>query len=119
MSPEDLTNADPLARERAALHQHFRTFPYFRLMGFELVEIEPLYSKIAMQWRPDLTQPAGIMHGGVLASLIDTGIAHALQLTPEYLKFKVDGGLMVSVDLRVKYLRPVSSGRIVCEARAP
>ena len=57
------------------------------------------------------------MHGGVIASLIDTGIAHAM-LTADYVRQVVnEGGRIVSVDLRVKYIRPVSAGTITCESK--
>jgi uncharacterized protein (TIGR00369 family) len=57
------------------------------------------------------------MHGGVIASLIDTGIAHALMLTDRFTELRGEGGALVSVDVRVKFLRPVSRGRIVCDSR--
>lgn len=57
------------------------------------------------------------MHGGVLASLIDTGLAHALMLDDEVLAVRERGGGIVSVDLRVKYFRPVTFGVVACESR--
>jgi uncharacterized protein (TIGR00369 family) len=59
------------------------------------------------------------MHGGAIASLVDTSIAHSILLTEQFLRAKAEGGRLVSVDLRIKYLRPVSAGIVVCEARAP
>lgn len=38
-------------------------------------------------------------------------------LTPSHLEAKHHGGRLVSVDLRIKYLRPVSSGVVFCDAR--
>jgi uncharacterized protein (TIGR00369 family) len=64
-----------------------------------------------------LTQPAQIMHGGIIATLIDTGIAHAILLTNVNRHDGVTS--IVSVDLRVKYLRPVSEGMIYCESTVP
>jgi uncharacterized protein (TIGR00369 family) len=52
----------------------------------------------------------------VIATLIDTGIAHALFMTDRFQELAARGGSIVSVDLRVKYLQPVSSGSIVCES---
>jgi acyl-CoA thioesterase len=91
-------------------------FPFFRLIGLEVVDLEPGWSKTRLEHREDLTQPAGIMHGGVIASVIDSGIAHALLLTERFQELREDGGALVSVDLRVKYLRPVSEGTITCES---
>ena len=91
-------------------------FPFFRLIGLEVVDLAPGWSKTRLEHRQDLTQPAGIMHGGVIASVIDSGIAHALLLTERFQELRQDGGALISVDLRVKYLRPVSEGVITCES---
>ncbi len=103
--------------ERQGLRAFFKTFPFFQLMGFELVDVEPGRARLAMSWRADLCQPAGIMHGGAIASLVDTAIAHSILLTPAYMEAHKQGGRIVSLDLRIKYLRPVSAGKIVCDAR--
>ena len=76
--------------------------------------MRPGWSMLKVAYRHDLTQPAMIMHGGIIATLIDTGIAHAILLTNVH---KHDGNTsIVSVDLRVKYFRPVSEGIIYCES---
>ena len=92
-------------------------FPFFRLIGLDVVDVGPGWSKTSLTHRDDLTQPAGIMHGGVISSLIDTGIAHALMMTDRLTELRREGGALVSVDLRVKFFRPVSQGTIVCEAK--
>jgi acyl-CoA thioesterase len=92
-------------------------FPFFRLIGLEVVDLQPGWSKTRLGHRPDLNQPAGILHGGVIASVIDSGIAHALLLTERFQELRDQGGALVSVDLRVKYLRPVSEGEIICESK--
>jgi len=94
-----------------------RQFPFFNLIGLEVVDLEPGWSKTRLTHREDLTQPAGIMHGGVIASLIDTGIAHALLLTDRFQEIREEGGALVSIDLRIKYFRPVSDDAVVCESR--
>jgi len=103
--------------ERRGLREFFKTFPFFQLMGFELVDVEPGQARLAMSWRADLCQPARIMHGGAIATLVDTAIAHSILLTPAYIEAHKQGGRMVSLDLRIKYLRPVSAGKIFCNAR--
>lgn len=91
--------------------------PFFSLIGLEVLDAEPGRSTTRLAFRPDLAQPAGVMHGGVIASLIDTGIAYALLPCEEVHVVLQRGGSLVSVDLRVKYLRPVSAGTITCEAK--
>ena len=115
--PNYFTAAEYVERARQELMTYFKDFPFFKLMGIELVDIEPGRATLSAHWRDDLCQPAGIMHGGVLASLVDTAIAQAILLTPQHLAVKANGGSMVTIDLRLKYLRPVSGGRVICEAR--
>jgi uncharacterized protein (TIGR00369 family) len=117
MTASDFTSPQVIEQHRLGVREHFRTFPFFKLLGIELVEIEPGRSKLSLMWRPDLLQPAGILHGGVIAALADTSIAHSILLTPQYLEAKAKGVQMASVDLRTRYLRPVSAGRVECEAR--
>ncbi len=99
--------------------QMAQSFPFFNLIGLEILDMEPGWSKTRVSYRNDLCQPAGIMHGGIIASLIDTGIAHALLLTDAFQEIAAEGGGIVSVDLRVKYFRPVSEGTIICESKIP
>ncbi len=104
---------------RDGLIEFFRDFPFFKLMGIELVDVEPGRAKLSASWRADLAQPAGIMHGGVIATLVDTTIAQSMLLTPRCMEAHARGAMIVSVDLRIKYLRPVSEGTIICEAITP
>lgn len=94
-----------------------REFPFFRLIGLEVLDLAPGWSRTRLAYRADLAQPAGIMHGGVMASLVDTGIAHALLMTDRFRELREERGALVSVDLRVKYFRPVSEATIECESR--
>ncbi len=119
MAEPDYTSPAVIDAAREQLFKFFRDFPFFKLLGIELVEVEPYRSKLRVALRPDLCQPMGIMHGGVIATLVDTAIAQALLLTPEYMAAHAQGGRIVTVDLRIKYLRPVTEGAITCEALIP
>ncbi len=119
MTEIDYASDAYIEAQRQELVAHAKDFPFFELMGIELVEVEPGRAKMRMAWRKNLCQPAGIMHGGAIASLVDTSVAHSILLTARFLQAKAQGGHLVSVDLRIKYLRPVSSGIVTCEARAP
>lgn len=109
---------DPAVLEaREKILAQAKTWPFFKLIGMEIVDMRPGWSMLKVGYRHDLTQPAMIMHGGIIATLIDTGIAHAILLTGVH---RHDGNTsIVSVDLRVKYLRPVSEGLIYCESTVP
>jgi len=93
-----------------------KEFPFFKLIGLEVLDLEPRWSLTRITSRPDLNQPAGILHGGIIATLVDTGIAQAMMLTDEYQAAMQQDSALVSVDLRIKYFRPVSSGAITCES---
>lgn len=108
-----------VAQERELLMAFFRQFPFFQHFGMELVDVAPGRSVIRVPFRDDLLQPAGVMHGGVIATMTDTGMAHSILLTDMYRELRSRGGSIVSVDLRVKYLRPVSSGVITAVSTAP
>jgi uncharacterized protein (TIGR00369 family) len=61
--------------------------------------------------RADLTQPTGILHGGLQSILIDTAIAQALLTTLR------PGFSVVTVRLDTNYFAPVRSGRVVVSAK--
>jgi len=87
------------------------TVPFAKLLGLELEDIGGGTATLALQIRKELTQNAGVVHGGALASLIDTATAFAiLSLLPP--KERV-----TTVDLTISYLRPVSKGRIRAVAK--
>lgn len=109
MTPPEYTTRDDIIAFAA-------TLPFFQLIGLEVLDVAPGRSTTRLAFRSDLTQPFGIIHGGVIATLIDTGIAHALMLTDRFQQLRREQGALVSVDLRVKYFRPVSDGVMRCES---
>src|SRR5262245_6663978 len=104
MTDSELSTPEDLAVARQGIQDFFQSFAFNQLLGMELVHVEPGKARLSIGWRADLCQPAGIMHGGVIASLADTAIAHAILLTAPHLEVRTEGGRMVSVDLRLKYL---------------
>jgi uncharacterized protein (TIGR00369 family) len=57
-------------------------------------------------------QPFGIVHGGVLATLIDTATFWSV-----FMRNPEEAGL-VNIDLKLNYLKPVEKGKITAEGRA-
>ncbi len=106
----------PVRYSREGILAYAEQFPFFRLIGLQILDVAPGWSKTRLEYRPDLVQPAGILHGGMIATLLDTGIAHALLMTDRFQELREQRGALVSVDLRVKFLRPVSGGTVYCEA---
>lgn len=114
-----MSDVRPWEADKARLLEFTSNFPFFNLIGLRVVDMRPGWSQTEITWREDLCQPAGIIHGGMIATLVDTGIAHALLLTEMYRELHAEGHVLVSVDLRIKYLRPVSGGTIRCESNIP
>src|SRR2546421_13080258 len=104
---EDALDPVRVARARAA----FASVPYARLLGLELGEIGPGEVSIHLEVRDELKQNQGVVHGGAVASLIDTAAAFAI-LT----QLEIDERV-TTTDLTIHYLRPTSSGRLTARAR--
>ena len=52
---------------------------YFpNLVGLELEEVRTDYARMRLPYRPELDQPAGVVHGGAIATLIDTVVVPAI-----------------------------------------
>ena len=72
---------DPLPAQRRERWQNFGRWeqPYFPAwLGIEIVDLREGYCQMRLPWRFELTQPAGVVHGGVVASLIDTVVVPAI-----------------------------------------
>ena len=93
-----------------------RSFPFFQLIGFEVTDFGPKWAKCQVKGRNELQNPNGFIHGGIVATLIDSTITQALLMTDEYQQVRDSKGTLSTVDLHVKYLRPVQHGRLVCDA---
>jgi len=111
-----MTQRDPEVLKQK-LRKFAEGFAFFKLLGIELVDFSPRWSKTRVALRDDLRNANGVMHGGIIATLIDAGITQAMLMTDEYQQVRDTKGSMSSVDLRVKYLRPLTSGAAICEAR--
>lgn len=114
--PARKSSADKQAQELSAdelalLHETFAQIPYVRLLGMEFVGAERGSATFALEVREELLRMGGIVHGGALASLLDTAAAFAVHtlLTP--------GARTVTVDLTIHFLRPASEGRVLARAR--
>lgn len=85
--------------------------PFARMIGMHLVDLRPGEAVIKIDMRDDLRQPAGLLHGGVTAALIDTAMAYAV------ITRLAEGERASTVDLTVHYLRPHTEGIFTCTAK--
>ncbi len=84
---------------------------FFQLIGLRLDALETDYARMSVACRPDLCQPAGVLHGGVHAALIDTAVAQAIMSTAK------PGYACLTIHLDTKYFKPTRAGALTAEAR--
>jgi uncharacterized protein (TIGR00369 family) len=106
MSDKDLDEAR-IARAREA----FASVPYAKFLGLELGELRNGEAAVDLEVRDQLKQNQGVVHGGAIASLIDTASAFAVVTQLEA------GERVTTTDLTIHYLRPATAGRLTAKAR--
>jgi len=100
---------DPAKAERAV--RAFAAVPFAKLLGMELGEIQSGVASIHLTVRDELKQNQGVVHGGAIASLMDTAAAVALLTLIEVHE------RVTTTDLTIHYLRPITTGRMSATAR--
>ncbi len=88
------------------------TSPFPGHMSMKLVSIEFDRATLELQTARCHLQPYGHVHGGVLATLIDTATFWSV-----FMRIPEDAGL-VNVDLKLNYLKPVEKGLLRAEGFA-
>ena len=87
------------------------TSPYPRHLRMQLVSISMDHAMVKLKTDQCHLQPFGIVHGGVLATLIDTATFWSV-----FLRLPEDAGL-VNIDLKLNYLKSISTGLMTAEGR--
>ncbi len=104
----------PLDPDRARMWQDFPHFDdrvfFPRFVGLSLEEVRTDYARMRLHYRPELNQPAGVLHGGAIATLVDTAVVPAIGSA--YL----DRPMLLTVDMHVAFLGPVAGEDAVAEA---
>jgi len=95
----------------ARIRETFARVPYAHFLGLELGEIKTGEAAIHLKVRDEFKQNQGVVHGGVIASLIDTASAFAVATKLE------PGERVTTTDLTIHYLRPVTEGEMRAKAR--
>jgi uncharacterized protein (TIGR00369 family) len=106
-----MTEAKLTPAQLRRIHNALATVPYAKLLGIELEDVGMGTATLAVPVRRELTQNHGVVHGGAVASLIDTAMAFAIipLLAPKE--------RVTTVDLTISYLRPVTGGRMRAAAK--
>lgn len=95
----------------ARIENALQKVPFAKLIGIELEEVDAGVATLALNIREELKQNNGVVHGGAVASLIDTATAFAI------ISILSPNERATTVDLTISYLRPLTTGRIRAKAR--
>jgi uncharacterized protein (TIGR00369 family) len=106
MSASD-SEAARLDRARDA----FAMVAYAKFLGLELRELKRGEVTVCLNVREELKQNHGVVHGGAIASLIDTASAFVILTAID------ENEKVTTTDLTIHYLRPVTGGQMLAKAR--
>jgi uncharacterized protein (TIGR00369 family) len=71
----------PVAPEVAALwmgYGHWDAVHFPSVIGLSVEEVRTDYCRMRLPWRTEITQPAGVAHGGAIATLVDSVVVPAI-----------------------------------------
>lgn len=88
--------------------------PFTNTLGIKVEKAGQGHATLFCAWRPELANDAGMAHGGVVASIMDTACGVALVSNDEGKRV----GNVVTVSFSLSYMAPFKEGDSVrCEAR--
>jgi uncharacterized protein (TIGR00369 family) len=96
----------------AAIKQMVRTSAYPAHLSMTLEDLQVGTCRVELDVKPEHYQPFGVVHGGVIATLIDTATFWCVFLSLE----RADDGL-ANADLKLNYLAPVFGGKLIASGR--
>lgn len=102
----ELTEAQRNRVERA-----LDTVPFAKLLGIQLESVVAGHAVLVLPIREEHKQNNAIVHGGAIASLIDSAMAFAI------IPLLGEKETTSTVDLTIHYLRPLSEGVAKASAR--
>jgi uncharacterized protein (TIGR00369 family) len=97
-----------VADDPSGLLSHFDA-----LLGTEWLDDDPAHARVRVAMRDELRQPVGLLHGGVMSSLVESVCSRATALAV------MGGGMMaMGQSISVNFIRPVTEGHAEVQAKA-
>ncbi len=94
---------------REAIFQQLEKEPFGQKFGLRLIELDEGYSKVEMNFTPDMVNILGIAHGGALFALIDEAFETASNS---------HGTIAVALNINITFVSSPSPGsRLIAEAQ--
>ncbi|MBI4493355.1 MAG: PaaI family thioesterase [Chloroflexi bacterium] len=95
----------------AHLKEHVNNCPFYRHLGFRVVDLDEGFARLAMPASPELFQFQGAVHGGAIYSVADAAVAVALLTVSE------PDEKALTIEGKVNFLAPVTGGEVIAEGR--
>ena len=90
------------------LRSHFDS-----LLGTEWLDDDPEHARVRVSMRDELRQPVGLLHGGVMSSLVESVCSRATALAV------MENGMMaMGQSISVNFIRPITEGHAEVRAKA-
>jgi uncharacterized protein (TIGR00369 family) len=86
--------------------------PFFDLLGLRVEEVSPDFCRMRLPFRPELQQAGGLVHGGAIASLLDSAGVMAIRAGAES---EIKG--IPTITMTVNYLAPAREADVFAEAK--
>lgn len=97
-----------MAEDPRGLLSHFDA-----LLGTEWLDDDAEHARVRVTMRDELRQPVGLLHGGVMSSLVESVCSRATALAV------LDEGMMaMGQSISVNFIRPITEGHAEVEAVA-
>lgn len=97
-----------MADDPRGLRSHFD-----ELVGTEWLDDDPDHARVRIELRDELRQPVGLLHGGVLSTLVESVCSRATALA-----VLDDGMAAMGQSIAVSFIRPITEGAAEVTARA-
>ena len=105
----------PLPADKAAFWAAFPQWDndvnYAMHLGMVVEEIRQDYARMRLPWRAEMLQPAGIMHGGAIASLIDSVVVPVVRWVNDGLQ----KGQLLTISMNVNYVGSIKDEDAIAE----
>ena len=100
-----------VASKKEDMKKFLQIAPFGKHLGIEILEVGEGVARMKMPYQHKLTNPAGNLHGGAIATVADSAMAVAIG--------SVVGteGRHITVKLEIRYKAAVTDGIIIAEAK--
>src|SRR4051794_38026480 len=87
--------------------------PFDQLIGTEWIDDDPEHARVRLKFRQEHTQPAGLLHGGVISTLVESLCSRATAIA-----VYSEGLAAMGQSIQVSFTRPITKGTVEVRARA-